>query len=342
MRPRFGTPSIDFDDLDALMARKPPSEPPEKEWTPDTIRTGARKLQRRVDDLEAFEPEKVTNRKDPKIDTLEAAIAETLADVFGSNTGSFRRYQSARDVDTAGINMNGTPHHEVIEGLVHGRHRSIELLRGAIRSLKEKMEDDFPGESFDQVALSGRTMVAASGRAAMSGGPGILGSEARGVAGNIGVSIQNDTPTGGVLITAPPSDARYQDIQARVALLETSMSELRRELAPRATEAGIGHNRGPEFDLASPAELDDVDELIALLKEQGPKPPADTTNLIERSQKATQIAEKINQGLIAIGIEMLKGGAREAGKHMLIPAWTSVSHWITALGHTVLAWLSGI
>jgi hypothetical protein len=40
--------------------------------------------------------------------------------------------------------MNGTPHREVIEGLVHGKERAIELLRTAIRFFEETMQDDSP------------------------------------------------------------------------------------------------------------------------------------------------------------------------------------------------------
>jgi len=52
-------------------------------------------------------------------------------------------------------------------------------------------------------------------------------------------------------------------------------------------EIGIGHNQGPDFAPIPVEELDDVDDLIALLKEQGPVPPTDPTELTEGSQKAS-------------------------------------------------------
>jgi hypothetical protein len=313
------------------MARKPPSEPPpEKEWTPESIRGALRKVRRRLTDVEAFDPQKVTRQFDPAVTSLEISIGEMLADVFGANGRSYRSYQPAATLDMAGLNMNGTPLHEVIDGLMRGKEQSITLLNGAIRFFEEKMQDDFPGEPFDQAALSGSTVIASTA----SGNPSdTLGVRAHGAAGTIRVSIQNDTPTGGVIIEPP-----FEVLMRRVALLETSLSELRRELnAP--TSVGIGHNRGPEFNLASDEELDDIDELIALLKEQGPNPPTDRKNLVERSQRATLIAEKINAGLFAIGDELAKGAAREAGKEMLIPLWTAVSHWIASVGHGLLTWL---
>jgi hypothetical protein len=257
---------------------------PEKEWTPESIRGALRKVRRRLADVEAFDPQKVTRQFDPAVTSLEISIRAMLADVFGANGRPYRSYQPAATLDMAGVNMNGTPLHEVIEGLVRGKERSITLLNGAIRFFEEKMQDDFPGEPLDQVALSARTLAAGGGRFYLNASP----------------------------------ESPFEALMGRVALLETSLSELRQQLnAP--TDVGIGHNRGPEFDLASDEELDDVEERIALLKEQGPNPPTDRTNLVERSQRATQVAEKINQGLFALGVEMAKGGAREAGKHMLIP-----------------------
>jgi hypothetical protein len=128
------------------LARNPRllQEPEERDWTPESIRIAVRKIRRRLDDLAAFNPLEVTRRNDPRIGALEAAIGETLSDIFGPNGRSYRRYQAAATLDTAGINMNGTPHREVIEGLVHGKERAIELLRTAIRFFEETMQDDSP------------------------------------------------------------------------------------------------------------------------------------------------------------------------------------------------------
>jgi hypothetical protein len=146
------------------MARRPPSEPPgEKEWTPESIRGAVRKIRRRLADVEAFEPQKVTKQFDPEVTALQISIRELLADVFGSNSRSYRSYQSAGELDTAGVNINGTPLHRVIEGLVHGKDRSITLLKSAIRFFDEKMLDDFPGEPLDQVALSAKTTIMSPG-----------------------------------------------------------------------------------------------------------------------------------------------------------------------------------
>src|SRR5664280_2828482 len=94
-----------------LMARTPKTqdEHEEKAWTPDSIRLAIRKVRRRLTDLEGFEPTKVRSRQDPNIRVLEAAIKETLSDIFGPNSRSFRTYGAAATIDTASYNMNGTP-----------------------------------------------------------------------------------------------------------------------------------------------------------------------------------------------------------------------------------------
>jgi hypothetical protein len=175
---------------------------------------------------------------------LETSIKETLADVFGRNGRSYRAYQSAGALDTAGVNMNGTPLREVIAGLIRGRERAISLLQTAIRSFEEKMQDDFPGEPLDQVALSGRTIAAASGGAALH----VEAGSFRVQRGDAQLSLRNNS---------------FEELQASVALLEASVTQLRRELSRR--DIGIGHNQGPDFSPLPIEELSDVDDLIALL-----------------------------------------------------------------------------
>jgi len=124
------------------MARSaPPTPPQEKSLTAGEMRAGITRLRRRLAEIEEFKPEAMTSRQDPKIDSLEAAIAASLADTFGEGTQGYRRYAQAKSIDTAGINMNGTPHHEVIRGLIHGKERATALLGEAIRYLDEKLEE---------------------------------------------------------------------------------------------------------------------------------------------------------------------------------------------------------
>jgi hypothetical protein len=305
------------------MARRPPSEPPaEKDWTPDSIRVALRKIRRRMADVENFDPLAITGRSDTRVIGLEASLKETLADVFGANTRSYRNYQAAASLDTAGLNMNGTPRHEVVQGLAHGKARSLTLLSSAIRFFEEKMQDDFPGEPLDQVALSGRASIM------VTGSGGIQGAGVEALAGNVIVSVENGTSK---------EEARFEELKGRVALLETSLSELRREI--RKPEIGIGHNRGPDFAPVPVEDLKQIDDLIALLKEQRPTPPSDSAELVELSERATHLSARINSGLMSLGVELAKGAAREGGRHLLIPLWTAVSHGIDWVVEALRVWI---
>jgi hypothetical protein len=105
------------------MAKRSTASPPpqEVELTPLQMRAAISRFERRIRDLDEFDPTTITSRSDPRVAALEASIEEVLSETFGHSTVAYRRYSLAAEIDTAGINMNGTPHHEVIEGLVHGK-----------------------------------------------------------------------------------------------------------------------------------------------------------------------------------------------------------------------------
>jgi predicted nucleotide-binding protein len=121
---------------------KQPSPPAERILTPAQMRLAIARFNRRITDLEAFDPTKVTDRRDPNITALAGSIGEALTETYGENTSAFRRYGAAAALDTAGYNMNGTRHSAVIEGLIRGKQRAIVLLEGAIRAFEEKLSYD--------------------------------------------------------------------------------------------------------------------------------------------------------------------------------------------------------
>jgi hypothetical protein len=142
---------------------------------------------------------------------------------------------------------------------------------------------------------------------------------AGGGATNLPLAASNATLSGGSFalsgnqaefrVTRAPLEVRFEILQARVALLEEG---LRHQKQP---EIGPGHNQGPWFveDLSA---VDDL--LIRLLKEEGPAPPSDPTLLIEQGEKALKVSERIFSAVNALGIEMVKGAAREIGKEAFI------------------------
>jgi uncharacterized protein (TIGR02391 family) len=124
-----------------MPSRSRPQEPRTANLTPTQMKAAMLPLKRRIAELDVFDPRSVHDQSDPQIATLEAAIDETLTDIFGQDTVEYSRYITARALDTAGFNMNGTPVYETIQGLQHGKERSLALLRQIIKSFEEKLAD---------------------------------------------------------------------------------------------------------------------------------------------------------------------------------------------------------
>ena len=131
------------------MARKPMPPPQTAKLTVAEMKTGIRRLEKRIADLEAFDVNSINERFDPRITALEASIDETLVAVFGPDTLDLNRYRSATNLDTAPMSMTGTVSlGRVRQGLEHGVGSAKALLQQAIDSLKERMElaGEEPGE----------------------------------------------------------------------------------------------------------------------------------------------------------------------------------------------------
>jgi hypothetical protein len=311
---------------------KPPPQPAERQWTRDDIRIAMRKIERRLSDVDSFDPSKIRTRQDPNIRVLEAAIKETLAEIFGPNSRTFRTYSAAATLDTAGINMNGTPHHEVIAGLVHGKERSITLLKGAIRFFEEKIEDDFPAEHDNRVGPVGPPRMPDPGNMRVHGPIPTAGTAPHAVgvgeAGDIAAFVLNVRAT----------EASFELLMARVALLEAAIT------APKpAAESpiGIGHNRGP--DLVPNLALDEreIQELVVLLKQQSATAPVDLPKLVEIAEVIGPANNKWRERLDEFTKGVLKGAGEEVGKRLIQAPWLiAVYSQVEAVGNALVLWLS--
>jgi predicted nucleotide-binding protein len=125
------------------MAKRPPSSPPPEapQLSATQMRTRISRIQRVIGELQDFDPKTVQNRSDSRIKSLEVSIAQVLGDTFGYGTAEHTLYIAATSLDRAGTRMGGTPLPEVVEGLIKGKDRAIELLNRAIQSLKDKISD---------------------------------------------------------------------------------------------------------------------------------------------------------------------------------------------------------
>jgi predicted nucleotide-binding protein len=132
-----------------MARRTAPPEPQPEKLTVEQMRLGISRLQRRIADLEAFDPQVIQKRWGPEVKTLETAIEETLAAVLGHNTVQYNRYKAAADLDNGPVIMRPDfggggdydDRHEAQQYVTEGKEASIQLLRQAIRGLQEEIAD---------------------------------------------------------------------------------------------------------------------------------------------------------------------------------------------------------
>lgn len=125
-----------------MAKRSPQTEPQRAVLTVDQMKSGIRRLQKRIDDLRAFNPQSVQKRWAPEVKTLETAIDETLTAIFGHDTVEHRRYEGAARLDHGPHIMNHRPPpSEVQQYLYEGKEKALLLLRQAVRGLEEEIAE---------------------------------------------------------------------------------------------------------------------------------------------------------------------------------------------------------
>jgi hypothetical protein len=81
------------------MAKRTTSPPQAPQLSPSQMRTAITKIQRRIKELQEFEPTSIQSKSDPRIRVLEIAIDGTLTETFGHQTPEYNRYAGATDLD---------------------------------------------------------------------------------------------------------------------------------------------------------------------------------------------------------------------------------------------------
>jgi hypothetical protein len=108
----------------------------------DELQQAIPRLQKRIAEVEAFDPSKV-DPADPgaSVHALKASIDDALTRTFGQDTVEYQRYHPAAQFDWP-LTMGGrTPPHRIIEALTRARTRSLDLLKQAVAALQERWED---------------------------------------------------------------------------------------------------------------------------------------------------------------------------------------------------------
>lgn len=131
------------------MARSAPPTIQAASLSPEQMRRGIERLQRRIEELEAFDTQAPRKRFAADVSGLQKAIEETLQRVFGPNTFEFNRYQRAADLDSGPLYYGGgdAAPWEVAQYLTEGKENSLSLLKQAVRGLEEDLADAPPPAS---------------------------------------------------------------------------------------------------------------------------------------------------------------------------------------------------
>ncbi|WBL82287.1 DUF2513 domain-containing protein [Bradyrhizobium xenonodulans] len=134
----------------------------------------------------------------------------------------------------------------------------------------------------------------------------------------------------------------HRSLIARVAVLEAIVEELRRPAG-----IGIGHNQPPPdahvFAPVTADDLDEIDHLIVLLKEQPPAPTTVSPQLIEQSRVVSKIGTKIAELADIYAKEVVKSAGQETGKRLVqLPFWLGVSSAIAGVASALQIWISAL
>jgi len=119
-----------------------PSQPKAVKLTPDKMRIAIARLQKRIVELQVFDPISVNERSDPRIGLLERTVDETLTSIFGFGTADYNRYHyCAATLDRAPVVMGrevGRLQFQV--GLAKGKSDAISTLQGIVARFNEELE----------------------------------------------------------------------------------------------------------------------------------------------------------------------------------------------------------
>jgi hypothetical protein len=125
----------------------PPAPSSKRSKSPASIRNGIGRLEKRIRELTAFDPTKMTEPRPAELKALSTAIQISLERAFGRYTADHRRFAEAADLQWApnvsqvvrGVQPFLT---DYIQGVSRNRERSLVLLREAVRTLNEDLADE--------------------------------------------------------------------------------------------------------------------------------------------------------------------------------------------------------
>jgi len=128
------------------MARQPtqPASAPKKKMAAAEIRQGIDRIQKRLDEVAAFNVDNLREEFPPELKALSTAVSRSLEKTFGEDTNDYKRFALAANLQWfPGFFIAGqhTPLSDYRNGIANNIRRSKALLAEAIRTLEEDLEE---------------------------------------------------------------------------------------------------------------------------------------------------------------------------------------------------------
>lgn len=129
------------------MARRHTPPPQPSQLTAEQMRRGVQVLNRRVAELQAFDP---LTASEHDISSIDQSVEESIERVFGRGTSDYNRYASALPLDQGPMSVidpyDSGPR-DRRRYVIEGRERAIAAIKQAVKALQERIEDHEPSAS---------------------------------------------------------------------------------------------------------------------------------------------------------------------------------------------------
>ena len=142
------------------MARR--TSPPAKQPALLSVRdmqSALRKLQRRLNEVEAIDPKQATDAYTPEFASINENVNMTLIDIFGSDSIEYDKFKSISIYAGPYKYRQEMPRHEIIEGYAEGKKRVLIKIDAAIKFINEKLSDVAESDSFDDLQSRRKSRV---------------------------------------------------------------------------------------------------------------------------------------------------------------------------------------
>jgi predicted nucleotide-binding protein len=118
--------------------------------TPQDMQQGIKRLERRIAEVEAFDP-RIVLPHDAEVaaEALHTSVDAALVQTFGHGTIEYNRYSGASTFSWSVHLGRPTPFSEILSGLIRCRSRSLALLRQAASFLKDELQSNSLGPQTD-------------------------------------------------------------------------------------------------------------------------------------------------------------------------------------------------